>query len=459
MQHFGITEMLDDGTFWMCFEDWSREFNNLFVLRMYSDDVGEKFQRQEVSGQWTAETAGGCRNHPSWNTNPQYQLVSKQDTTVFVSLKLRNRRVARVSGDYPAHGVLVLNKTSGPDEYRKTFIQSAEDEVVFTPMYQAIRESSFELELKANTAYVLMPSTFDPKIVDNYYLTVFSRHPLTIQPLTKERSAAVMSGSWVSGSTAGGCLNNATWRSCPQFLLEVTADKALIPVVLEQKDIGADKLHFIGAYIFKAPGTPLVPRRTHAQFTDVDFAVPEYPGLDNMDLVAAPKLINASQCTTSAELPRGKYHIVCTTYKPNEENSFTLKVFSPSATLSPITKAWSRVSLKSEWKAGLNGGCVNNEATFMNNPKFLLKLSQKAAVHIVLCQDAKFHIGFNLFNDSQLQDYVDSSNYVNSASVSKRFDLAAGEYTIVPTTFQPGINSPFTLETYATFPHTLALSK
>lgn len=251
MQHFGISEMLDDGTFWMCFEDWSREFNNLFVLRMYSDDVGEKFARKEIEGQWTAESAGGCRNHPSWSTNPQYQVLCKKDSTAFISLKLRNRRVARSGNEYPPHGALVFKKAA-VDEYRKSFVQDAEEEVVFTPLYQANRESSFELELKGNTPYVFMPSTFDPKILDSFYMTIFSRHPVAVQPLTKERPAAAQTGSWIRGSSAGGCLNSPTWRNCPQYLLEVTADKTSLPIVLEQKDIGADKLLFIGAYIFKS---------------------------------------------------------------------------------------------------------------------------------------------------------------------------------------------------------------
>lgn len=183
--------------------------------------------------------------------------------------------------------------------------------------------------------------------------------------------------------------------------------------------------------------------------------VPGFPSVDSADLIATPKLINASQCTTTAVLDKGKYNILCATYRPNEENSFVLKAFSPNATLSALPQAWKQSKLSSEWKAGQNGGCVNNETTFKQNPTFCLKITQKTVVHIVLAQDAKNHVGFNLFRDSHLQDYIDSSNYINSSSVSKKFDLEAGEYFVLPTTFQPGIVAGFTLEIFSVLPHTL----
>jgi Ca2+-binding EF-hand superfamily protein len=79
----------DDGSFFMCFDDFCQQFNRLYVLRMMSDDIGIKWMKQPLAGEWTAQTAGGCTNFPTWNQNPQYKVVNSgsKATRVFVSLR------------------------------------------------------------------------------------------------------------------------------------------------------------------------------------------------------------------------------------------------------------------------------------------------------------------------------------------------------------------------------------
>jgi hypothetical protein len=56
----------DDGTFYMCFEDWAREFNQLYVLKLYPDEGNQSWIRSTMKGKWTPDTAGGCANNATW---------------------------------------------------------------------------------------------------------------------------------------------------------------------------------------------------------------------------------------------------------------------------------------------------------------------------------------------------------------------------------------------------------
>lgn len=79
----------DDGSFFMCFDDYCDQFNRLYVLRMMNDDIGIRWQKQPLTGEWTDKTAGGCSNFPSWNQNPQYKVLNSnpRPTRVFVSVR------------------------------------------------------------------------------------------------------------------------------------------------------------------------------------------------------------------------------------------------------------------------------------------------------------------------------------------------------------------------------------
>lgn len=102
-----------------------------------------------------------------------------------------------------------------------------------------------------------------------------------------------------------------------------------------------------------------------------------------------------------------------------------------------------------EWKDGCNGGCLNNPESYMKNPKFVLDVSQPANITIVITQATKTHVGFNVFRDEKVTDYVDTSPFSNATSISKALSLSPGRYFILATTFNPGINQPFGIEVYA----------
>ncbi|XP_039662014.1 calpain-2 catalytic subunit-like [Perca fluviatilis] len=149
-------------------------------------------------------------------------------------------------------------------------------------------------------------------------------------------------GTWRKGSTAGGCRNfSATFSSNPQFVvcLEDVDDDPLdgkdgctILVGLMQKErrqhkrLGRDP-ECIGFYIYKVPD--------------------QYKGQSNVHLgpdvlleqsfVAKSSFPNTREVCNRFKLPPGEYVIVPSTYDPNKDGSFLLRVFSEKpAAASPL---------------------------------------------------------------------------------------------------------------------------
>lgn len=143
VKHFGA-EISDDGTFYMCFEDWAREFNHLYVLRLYVDDGDAPWTRQKFQGRWTPETAGGCINNATWNRNPQYQIVASRNTPVFISVTLKDKRKDTEPGCptvYPGHGALLISRPA-PSTSKVVVLSKMSEELVYAPAYRALREGT-----------------------------------------------------------------------------------------------------------------------------------------------------------------------------------------------------------------------------------------------------------------------------------------------------------------------------
>jgi hypothetical protein len=49
----------DDGTFWMTYEDFVQQYNNVIVLRLLQDSVGDQWYKFAHQGEWIGKTAGG----------------------------------------------------------------------------------------------------------------------------------------------------------------------------------------------------------------------------------------------------------------------------------------------------------------------------------------------------------------------------------------------------------------
>jgi hypothetical protein len=108
--------------------------------------------------------------------------------------------------------------------------------------------------------YVVVPCTFKPEQEAEYSLSLFSKSPefvdvVTLQPAPDDFIELEMKGEW-RGVTAGGCLNQSTWRNNPQFQLKTDKKASMwVSLSVPNKD---NKEISIGFYIVKAPSTCLI---------------------------------------------------------------------------------------------------------------------------------------------------------------------------------------------------------
>lgn len=134
---------------------------------------------------------------------------------------------------------------------------------------------------------------------------------------------------------------------------------------------------------------------------------------------------------------------------------------------------WQMRLFQGNWQKGVTaGGCRNNPETFHINPQLHLILSDMEEVIISLNQHSIMEpkvVGFTAYslpkNTSETlgktffkkNKSLINSQYTNSRQVSHRFQLEQGGYLILPTAFEPGQESGFTLRVYSNNPLKLKL--
>lgn len=144
----------------------------------------------------------------------------------------------------------------------------------------------------------------------------------------KRWEMSVFEGEWVRGVTAGGCRNYLeTFCHNPQYRITLEHpdeddDKCTVIVALMQKNrraqkrMGADCLT-IGFAIYHLEYPERLPKPL-----DINFF--KY----NASVGRSPAFINLREVTCRFKLPPGVYCIVPSTFDPNEEGEFLLRIFS-----------------------------------------------------------------------------------------------------------------------------------
>ncbi|XP_018368105.1 PREDICTED: calpain-A-like isoform X3 [Trachymyrmex cornetzi] len=144
----------------------------------------------------------------------------------------------------------------------------------------------------------------------------------------KRWEMSVFEGEWVRGVTAGGCRNFLeTFCHNPQYRITLESpddddDKCTVIVALMQKNrraqrrMGADCLT-IGFAIYHLDYPERLPKPL-----DINFF--KY----NASVGRSPAFINLREVTCRFKLPPGVYCIVPSTFDPNEEGEFLLRIFS-----------------------------------------------------------------------------------------------------------------------------------
>lgn len=248
-------EFSDDGTFWMCWEDFVRHFSNVHVCRLYDDAFvpsGEApWPGSTVHAAWGGPNAGGSMNHATWTDNVQYGLrvagSRARKSRVFISLSQRDLR-ATGSPSYPVAIGFYVIKGASPATKLSSLVES---DLVYRPSFTFARDVSIELTLEDGVDYVVIPATFEPKQEGEFWLRIYTEAPDLQLAELKQGPTALLQGAWRFES-AGGSPNHPEWKKNNQWAV-LPLDSTMVTVTLGQPAVRPPKeINAIGFQVFRS---------------------------------------------------------------------------------------------------------------------------------------------------------------------------------------------------------------
>lgn len=188
-----------DGEFWMSFRDFLKYFDTLEicnVLQNYvlcdEEEQSETWFLKEVHGQWIAnENSGGCRNYiETFHLNPQYILELSKSShdvdgkcSVLIALMQKNRR--RLGLQHLAIGFVIYDITycESSTIFNKSFFLHAVP-IARSNSYVNLRGNARKFKFPPGK-YLIIPSTYEPYKVADYFLRVVAEGPCELSKALK----------------------------------------------------------------------------------------------------------------------------------------------------------------------------------------------------------------------------------------------------------------------------------
>lgn len=170
---------------WMLFSDFQRLFPRIEMVHLDTEtsraelslSEKQKWQMKMHQGGWKrGVSAGGCRNYVNFfHTNPQVQIMLNEPDTVIISLNQHSIMEPKVIGFSVYKMPKFLTETANQMFFKR--IKST-----INSQYTNSRQVSQRCQLESG-AYLIMPTTFEPREEAQFTLRIYSNKPLKMKVL------------------------------------------------------------------------------------------------------------------------------------------------------------------------------------------------------------------------------------------------------------------------------------